>query len=124
MFWGKNNFDRLFWGKHEGDGMRLTPVQSMVSGFCAAVLGPVATCPFDVVKTRLMAQAKAPVEGRPHYTGLLDALGKIYRQEGFLALYKGLLPRLMRIPPGQAIVWAVSDQITGFFEKKAADHPA
>lgn len=25
---------------------------------------------------------------------------------------QGLLPRLMRIPPGQAIVWAVSDQIT------------
>lgn len=68
-----------------------------------------------------MAQAKAPVEGQPHYTGLLDAMVKIYQQEGFLALYKGLLPRLMRIPPGQAIVWAVSDQITGFFEKRAAD---
>lgn len=28
-------------------------------------------------------------------------------------MWRGLLPRLLRIPPGQAIVWAVSDQITG-----------
>ncbi len=34
------------------------------------------------------------------------------------ALWKGLTPRLARTPPGQAIVWAVSDQITGYFEKK------
>ncbi len=32
-------------------------------------------------------------------------------------MWKGLLPRLMRIPPGQAIVWAVSDQITGYCER-------
>ncbi len=35
-----------------------------------------------------------------------------------LSALQGLLPRLMRIPPGQAIVWAVSDQITGYFEKQ------
>lgn len=52
------------------------------------------------------------------YSGMLDALVKIPRQEGLRALYKGLLPRLMRIPPGQAIVWAVSDQITGYVERQ------
>lgn len=31
-------------------------VQSMISGFSAAFLGPIATGPFDVIKTRLMAQ--------------------------------------------------------------------
>lgn len=63
-----------------------------------------------------MAQQKA--DGPARYSGLLDALIKIPREEGILALYRGLLPRLMRIPPGQAIVWAVSDQITGYFENK------
>lgn len=53
--------DRLFWAKHEGDGKRLTPVQSMVSGFCAAVLGPVATCPFDVVKVCITRHHLVPV---------------------------------------------------------------
>jgi solute carrier family 25 citrate transporter 1 len=35
-----------------------------------------------------------------------------------LAMYKGLLPRLMRIAPGQAIVWTVNDQIVQMFEKR------
>jgi solute carrier family 25 citrate transporter 1 len=68
-----------------------------------------------------MAQGKAgaggPAPGAPHYSGMLDALVKIPKAEGIGALYKGLLPRLMRIPPGQAIVWAVSDQITGYIER-------
>ena len=34
----------------EGDGKQLTPGQSMMSGFSAACIGPVATGPFDVVK--------------------------------------------------------------------------
>ncbi len=40
----------LLWGKHEGDGMQLTLLQSMGSGFSAACLGPVCTGPFDVIK--------------------------------------------------------------------------
>jgi solute carrier family 25 citrate transporter 1 len=59
-----------------------------------------------------MAQGKAGSSGQ-QYSGMFDALVKIPQQEGITALWRGLLPRLMRIPPGQAIVWAVSDQITG-----------
>lgn len=72
---------------------------------------------FGVVQTRLMAQQKG--QGG-NYKGLLDCLVRIPREEGIRALWKGLLPRLMRIPPGQAIVWGVSDQITGYFERRAA----
>lgn len=66
-----------------------------------------------------MAQERG--EGPAKYTGLLHALVKIPKEEGILALYRGLLPRLMRIPPGQAIVWAVSDQITGYFERRQVE---
>lgn len=120
LFWAKNNIDRVLWGKNEGDGRTLAPWQSMTSGASAAILGPCATCPFDVVKTRLMAQQKQQGVA-PRYTGLIHALTTIPREEGIRAMWKGLLPRLMRIPPGQAIVWAVSDQITGYFEKKAIE---
>lgn len=117
LFWAKNNIDALLWDKHEGDGRILTPTQSMSSGFLAALIGPVATGPFDVAKTRLMAQTKAA--GDIRYSGFFDALVKIPREEGIKAMWKGLLPRLLRIPPGQAIVWGVSDQITGYFEHQA-----
>jgi solute carrier family 25 (mitochondrial citrate transporter), member 1 len=116
LFWAKNKVDALYWDKHEGDGRVLAPWQSMMSGFSAAVLGPVATGPFDVVKTRLMAQSKM-VGQEPKYRGFLHALVKIPKEEGVLRLWKGLMPRLLRIPPGQAIVWTVADQIQGWVER-------
>eukprot|EP00850_Spirogloea_muscicola_P024027 SM000426S15714 [mRNA] locus=s426:29865:33512:+ [translate_table: standard] len=116
MFTTKNFFDTVVWGKREGDGRTLQPHESIISGFVAGFAGPCATGPFDVVKTRLMAQDRSPgVELR--YRGLSHALTRIAAEEGILALWKGLLPRLMRIPPGQAIVWAVADQVTGFYER-------
>lgn len=132
LFWSKNAADELLWGKHDGDGTRLHPVQSMISGGFAAILGPVMTGPFDVVKTRLMvrpaaeldtsltllqAQDRSPGETL-RYRGLVHALVTIGREEGLLALWKGLLPRLMRIPPGQAITWAVADYVIGAYEHR------
>lgn len=84
LFWAKANMDTILWDKHEGDGKQLTPGQSMTSGGLAAVLGPCATGPFDVIKTRLMAQSKA---GVIRYTGFLDALVKIPKEEGIMALW-------------------------------------
>eukprot|EP01023_Acetabularia_acetabulum_P002322 TRINITY_DN10916_c0_g1_i10.p1 TRINITY_DN10916_c0_g1~~TRINITY_DN10916_c0_g1_i10.p1 ORF type:complete len:310 (-),score=42.41 TRINITY_DN10916_c0_g1_i10:847-1776(-) len=116
LFWAKHNMDKLYWNKHEGDGKQLRPWQSMISGFSAACLGPCVTNPFDVCKTRLMAQRKG--QSTTQYKGFLDAIISIPQKEGIAAMWKGLLPRLMRIPPGQAIVWAVSDQIVGYFERR------
>lgn len=116
MFTAKNAFDVVLWKKHEGDGKVLQPWQSMISGFLAGTAGPVCTGPFDVVKTRLMAQSRDG--GEVKYKGLVHAIRTIYAEEGLRALWKGLLPRLMRIPPGQAIMWAVADQIIGLYERR------
>ncbi|KAL3700971.1 hypothetical protein R1sor_018993 [Riccia sorocarpa] len=121
MFTAKNLCDRVLWDKKEGDGMVLHPWQSMISGFLAGSAGPVATGPFDVVKTRLMAQTRyalGTADGNTRYKGMVDAIRRISVEEGPRALWKGLLPRLMRIPPGQAIMWAVADQVTGLYEKR------
>lgn len=119
MFTAKSTFDSRLWDIHEGDGRVLQAWQSMVSGFLAGFAGPVCTGPFDVVKTRLMAQSRVRNRsGEAQYKSMLHAIRIIYKEEGLLALWKGLLPRLMKIPPGQAIVWAVADQVTGICEKR------
>ncbi|XP_078160205.1 mitochondrial substrate carrier family protein [Carex rostrata] len=117
MFTAKNAFDVLLWQKHEGDRKTLQPWQSMISGFLAGTAGPICTGPFDVVKTRLMAQGRSP-SGELKYRGMIHAIRTIYAEEGLRALWKGLLPRLMRIPPGQAIMWTVADQVTGLYERR------
>ena len=98
MFWCKNAVDELLWNKSEGDNKNLAIWQSMASGFLAACPGMVLTNPFDIVKTRLMAQEKAG--GQPKYRGLFGTMFTIAREEGFLRLYNGLLPRILRVPPG------------------------
>jgi len=108
LFTAKAHVDAFLWNKHDGDGKELRPLQSMISGGLAATIGPVATGPFDVVKTRLMAQSKA---GGLKYKSFLHALYVIPKEEGIFAMWKGLLPRLMRIPPGQAVTFMVADQI-------------
>jgi len=58
----------------------------MVAGFVMTC----ASAPFDIAKTRLMAQ-KASKEKRI-YTGMTDAIFKTIKNEGILALYKGFTP--------------------------------
>lgn len=121
LFTAKAQVDKTLWGKHDGDGMVLHPAQSLISGGLAATFGPIATGPFDVMKTRLMAQAKAPPGTEAKYKGFLHAGVVIFREEGIFAMWKGLLPRLMRIPPGQAITWMVADQVVGFVESRQTE---
>ena len=74
-------------------------------------MGPCANCPLDVVKTRLQKQVVKPGQA-PKYTGILQAIPLIAREEGPRALWKGLSPRLMRIMPGQAITFAVYERVS------------
>ena len=62
LFWAKSNADRVLWDKRDGDGRVLHPLQSMASGAVSATLGPFATGPFDVVKTRLMVRPSSPAD--------------------------------------------------------------
>nr|TKV99758.1 hypothetical protein SEVIR_8G064800v2 [Setaria viridis] len=107
MFACKSKLDAALWGKRDGDGKELHFTRSMASGFLATAVGPVLTWPFNVVKSRLMAQGGG---GGVRYRGMAHALRTIYTEEGIRALWKGLLPRLVRIPTGGALAWAVTDQ--------------
>ena len=64
---------------------RFLPRAMLVSGGLAATIGPIATGPFDVAKTRLMAQSgPAPSSTIPCSS---RSSGK-----GIMAMWKGLLP--------------------------------
>lgn len=61
----------------------------IVSNFVATVL----TNPFDVCLSKIMTQN--PREQKPKYTGLIDALRKVYKEEGREKFLSGLHPRFM-----------------------------
>ncbi|PAA90480.1 hypothetical protein BOX15_Mlig029914g1, partial [Macrostomum lignano] len=54
------------------------------------------TTPADVIKTRLQVVARS---GQTTYTGVFDAFGKILREEGPRAFWKGSMARVFRSSP-------------------------
>ncbi|GMF18221.1 unnamed protein product [Phytophthora lilii] len=113
-FWSNNFIKKHVWKLQDGDS--LPAWKSGLTGMIGAIPGPCINCPMDVVKTRLMAQEAAAGAGGK-YKGMVDAMVVIAKEEGFSALYKGLVPRLARLCPSYGIQWLVMDQVTEYFSK-------
>ncbi|KAK7112433.1 mitochondrial uncoupling protein 4-like isoform X1 [Littorina saxatilis] len=79
---------------------------SVCSGLVAALMGT----PADVVKTRVMNQPTKDGKGLL-YKGSIDCLVKTVKKEGFLALYKGLLPIWARMAPWSIVFWLTYEEV-------------
>ncbi|KAJ0401692.1 hypothetical protein P43SY_006142 [Pythium insidiosum] len=114
-FWSNNAIKKHVWRLEDGE--TLPAWKSGLTGMLGAIPGPCINCPLDVVKTRLMAQEAAAGQAAK-YNGTMHALRVIAKEEGFAALYKGLVPRLTRLCPSYGIQWLVMDQVTAYFANK------
>jgi len=108
--------NRVLWDKRQGDGKQLAVWKTLLSGLLAGAVGPMFNCPVDVIKTRMMAQEYAAGQTQK-YTGWFQAGKLIAKEEGTAALWKGLVPRLTRLAPGQAITWTVVMRVSSYFEQ-------
>eukprot|EP00494_Astrolonche_serrata_P027801 UN28065 len=103
-----------------GNPETLGPVQTASIALISATVGPLFNCPADVIKTRLMQQSMStadPVYGLK-YQGFRHAYFKIWKEEGYMALYKGIGPRLARLAPGQAITFMTVEQFNTYCTQK------
>ena len=52
----------------------------------------------------------------------IKAIGvDMFRQEGFRAFYKGITPRVLRVAPGQAVVFPVYEKVRQIIERVQGD---
>ncbi|XP_023683216.1 mitochondrial 2-oxodicarboxylate carrier isoform X1 [Paramormyrops kingsleyae] len=80
--------------------------------------GTISSCmniPFDVAKSRI--QGPQPVPGEVKYRTCFQTMGLICREEGYLALYKGLVPKIMRLGPGGAVMLLVYEHVSGWLQR-------
>jgi solute carrier family 25 protein 43 len=75
---------------------RYAPVD-FIAGATAGIVATVITYPLDMMKTRLTTNNVH--KGAAHYKGIADAFRTIVRQEGALALYKGLGASVLGVIP-------------------------
>ena len=69
-----------------------------LAGACAAIF----VSPFDVLKTRLQIQ-NTDSSKHPLYRGILGSLRRVFREEGYRGLFRGLPPTLLGYVPSWAI---------------------
>uniref|UniRef100_A0A8D0C1L6 Mitochondrial 2-oxodicarboxylate carrier n=1 Tax=Salvator merianae TaxID=96440 RepID=A0A8D0C1L6_SALMN len=83
----------------------------LVSGTIASIIN----IPFDVAKSRI--QGPQPVPGEIKYRTCFKTMATVYKEEGFLALYKGLIPKIMRLGPGGAVMLLVYEYVYGWLQE-------
>jgi len=98
--------NKWVWDKKQGDGKEIPIWGALLNGLIAGAVGPMFNTPVDVVKSRLMAQDYSDPNNLK-YKGWFSTMQTIAEEEGVSALWKGLVPRLARISPGQSITWGV-----------------
>lgn len=89
----------------------LAPYESLLGGMSAGCFSTLGNNPFDFIKTRMQGVDAAK------YSSTLDCVRKSVSEEGVLSLYKGVVPRLGRVVPGQGIIFMSFEIIQDFVAK-------
>lgn len=88
----------------------------VAAGTIGGTVGTILNTPMDVVKSRI--QNSPRVKGTvPKYNWAWPAVATVAREEGFAALYKGFLPKVLRLGPGGGILLVVFTGVMDFFRK-------
>ncbi|GAX80275.1 hypothetical protein CEUSTIGMA_g7713.t1 [Chlamydomonas eustigma] len=79
------------------DGAPLNPQSLLVAGLGAGLLAGAITTPADVIHTRMQTSSAS------RYKGILDCMTQMWHEGGYRSFVKGIVPRMLLIPPVFAI---------------------
>ena len=86
---------------------------SATAGFTAALF----SLPFDLIKSRLMAQKPNPITKEMPYKGVMDCAVQIFKKEGPLGFYGGFTAYYGRCAPHAMIILLSIESITNMYRK-------
>ncbi|RIA87319.1 mitochondrial 2-oxodicarboxylate carrier 1 [Glomus cerebriforme] len=86
---------------------------NFIAGAVGGTVGTIINTPFDVVKTRIQNDSGIVKK----YNWTLPAVATVAKEEGIKALYKGFVPKVLRLGPGGGILLVVFDQVTKWMKK-------
>ncbi|KAL6058399.1 Solute carrier family 25 member 11 [Balamuthia mandrillaris] len=91
------------------DGVPVHFLASLCSGFLSTVV----SMPVDITKTRI--QTMRIINGVPEYSGVVDVLRQVVKNEGFFSLWKGFTPYFLRLGPHTIFTFLFLEQFKKAF---------
>ncbi|KIJ15554.1 hypothetical protein PAXINDRAFT_114742 [Paxillus involutus ATCC 200175] len=101
--------------RYQPDLVDLPSYQHMVIGLISGAMGPFSNAPIDTIKTRLQKAIWEP--GTSAFQRISIVANDMWQKEGVRSFYKGITPRVLRVAPGQAIVFAVYERVRRIIEE-------
>lgn len=83
----------------------------LLAGIIGGTVGVLLNTPFDVVKSRIQKTESSAATGPKKYVWAWPSICTVYREEGFKALYKGFVPKVVRLGPGGGIMLVVFNRV-------------
>lgn len=119
ILWNAGYFGCIFQVRQllpKADNKSSQMVNDLISGGIGGTIGTVLNTPLDVVKSRIQNSPKVAGATRK-YNWAFPAVATVAKEEGFAALYKGFLPKVLRLGPGGGVLLVVFTACTDFFRK-------
>ena len=89
---------KKFWARRQGS--ETTPLQGAMCGSAAGAVAAAATCPIDVVNTRMRLGSQTKTGINYSSLGTVSSLRTLFKEEGATALFSGIGPRVGWITVG------------------------
>ncbi|EIM21323.1 putative succinate:fumarate antiporter [Wallemia mellicola] len=102
------------------NGTELPSWQTVILGLISGAAGPLTNAPIDTIKTRIQKAQKVP--GETAISRLMGVATDMWKQEGVASFYKGIAPRILRVAPGQAVVFSVFEKVKPLVERMKGEY--
>jgi len=87
---------------------KLTTIQALSGGIIAGGCSVIVSNPFDVVKTKCQSLVNSlPTKNVIH---------NIYNTQGIAGFFSGLLPRFLKVAPGQGFLFSVYHNVYNYLD--------
>ncbi|XP_051118271.1 probable mitochondrial adenine nucleotide transporter BTL3 isoform X1 [Andrographis paniculata] len=86
-----------------------THSERFIAGAAAGMTASVLCLPLDTIRTRLVAP------GGEAMGGVIGAFRHVIQNEGFLSLYRGLLPSILSMAPSGAVFYGIYDMLKSVY---------
>jgi solute carrier family 25 (mitochondrial 2-oxodicarboxylate transporter), member 21 len=119
IFWNAGYFGCIYQVKEllpKSDTKKGQMANDIVAGTVGGTVGTILNTPMDVVKSRIQNTIKVPGQV-PKYNWAFPAVATVAKEEGFAALYKGFIPKVLRLGPGGGILLVVYTNVMEYFRK-------